>query len=84
MPRPIDVKAAIANIQSFGYEAGYLQTATFMVTKPVPPPEIVSIVAVRVEELEELGQCADLAAFEATFHRIRTSPAPNVIRRVGT
>lgn len=74
----VNVQKAIEKIQEFGYGAGYLQTATFLITEPKPAPGRFNIrqTPVTVWELDELGNCASLADFEAKLAKLADIPLP--------
>ena len=78
----IDVNKAMTKIRSFGYVCGYLHTATFLIGEP-PEREVPRQIPVTVYELEKLGACADLPAFEGVLAGIRKLPPEGELLRGG-
>jgi hypothetical protein len=79
--KPIDVEKAKQRIREFGYTAGYLQTATFIVGEPATK-EIPRQVVVSVYELERLGAAENLEKFKQLLDTIAVSPIDKAYPRV--
>jgi hypothetical protein len=81
----INIRAAIEKIQGFGYSAGYIQTATFLIGEPGPAPgrELPRQIVVSVYELERLAQSESESQFVEALNRLadiplRGAPGPGV------
>ncbi len=71
--RVVDVEKAKQRIREFGYTAGYIQTATFIVGEP-ETKEIPRQVVVSVYELEKLGAAKNVEEFKQLLDVMAVTP----------